>query len=186
MSKKWTSPQNKKSPTCFCCFNFFVSLVAKKILEILQPLTFLVSVSNIFYFQPYFWENSHFDSYFSDGLVQPPTRKTSRHFPQVGCGDWFALPLALRQTFIDLCEAQWIGVEILGWHPDCKLGISSRGNDLLVMFFFCFSPVCFRVVVVVVVPFVFRFQRVLCSPVSDQEWILPHFASAVTAQVRTT
>ena len=36
-----------------------------------------VVVSNIFYiflFPPLFGEDSHFDSYFSNGLVQPPTR----------------------------------------------------------------------------------------------------------------
>ena len=32
-----------------------------------------VVVSNIFYFQPYLGEDSHFDQYFSDGL-KPPTR----------------------------------------------------------------------------------------------------------------
>ena len=30
-------------------------------------------VSNILYFHPYFGEDFQFDSYFSDGLVQPPT-----------------------------------------------------------------------------------------------------------------
>ncbi len=31
-------------------------------------------VSNIFYVHPYLGEDSHFDGYFWDGLVQPPTR----------------------------------------------------------------------------------------------------------------
>ena len=35
---------------------------------------FYVVASKIFLFPPLFGEDSHFDEYFSDGLVQPPTR----------------------------------------------------------------------------------------------------------------
>ena len=34
-----------------------------------------VVATHFFYFHPYFGEDSHFDSYFSDGLVQPLTSK---------------------------------------------------------------------------------------------------------------
>ena len=37
-------------------------------------------VSNIFYFSPLLGEDFQFDSYFSDGLVQPPTRLGERMF----------------------------------------------------------------------------------------------------------
>ena len=35
----------------------------------------LVGGFKYFFFSPLFGEDSHFDSYFSTGLVQPPTRK---------------------------------------------------------------------------------------------------------------
>ena len=161
---KSTSPPTKKSPK-----NAFVAqhvlkvffLWQQKCLEILQPLTFLV-VSK---------RKLHDISHRSGAVIDLHFR--SRYAKHLS-------------TSVKPSGSEWKSLD--------DTLIANDGNQQPWERFagdvFFFSPVWFLVVVVVVVvvvvPFVFRFQRVLCSPVSDQEWILPHFASAVTAQVRTT
>ena len=68
--------------TVFCTYSECSFLASLTFLGVLVPQNipknrwknmFWVVVSNIFYCQPYFGEDSHFDSYFSDGLKPPTT-----------------------------------------------------------------------------------------------------------------
>ena len=72
-----------------------------------------VVVSSTFHFHPYFWGRwSHFDSYFSDGLVQPPTSKTT-------CGRvWkkkWRLTLKLTFSHFFVLENWWLEDELFFW-----------------------------------------------------------------------
>ncbi len=78
-------------------------------------------VSNIFSFHPYLGEMIQFDRYFSDGLVQPPTRKCFFFF---GVGDfqfprsprcWQADVMSTGFTLREITPQEWFKEQGVTW-----------------------------------------------------------------------